>query len=154
MLSFLKAPDGKEQKGTTVSFRIHPLRMSVELWRSETPSINTYVTRCVAVQEHVPVRANRTASLLRFNHTKAFFLMRVDRETWQSYNSYALNANVAVFLWIPQESTASTAMLWGQSTEGSLLEYIPYQLYQIKQLLLAKTIVTNVQLRSTQKTNL
>lgn len=108
---------------------------------------------------HTPVCDKTIVNLLRFDHVKAF-LMRVDRETWQSYISYALNANVAVILWIPREDTASTGCTMlsyedrAQSTEGSSLEIIPYwyNFIKWKQLLLAKTILINVQLRSTQKT--
>lgn len=69
----------------------------MDLRRSETLSINTYMDQCKHVQDHMPVRENSIVNHLRFNHMKAF-LMRVDRETWQSYISYVLNANVAVFL--------------------------------------------------------
>lgn len=36
VLSFLKVPCGEEQKGTTVSFHIRPLKSSADLWWSET----------------------------------------------------------------------------------------------------------------------
>lgn len=53
---------------------------------------------------------------------KAFF-MRVNRETWQSYISYAPNANVAVFLRISQLFTGNRPL--------------PIQLYQMKQTVIA-----------------
>lgn len=74
--------------------------------------------------------------------------MRVDRETWQSYISYALNANVAVILWIPREDTASTGCTMlsyedrAQSTEHRGVftgnHPLPIQLYQMETIIACK----------------
>lgn len=102
-------------------------------------------------------RATSTARGL--NHTKAFLFLNNEggqrnvaklhficplMPMWQCSSEFPIITTT----WLHHTE------LWGQSTEGSSLEIIPYQYDFIKwkQLLLAKTILINVQLRRAQKT--
>lgn len=85
---FSKCPMEKNKKALQYHSMFVHWGGSVDLWWSETLNASTPVcmTQCKHVQDHTPVREMSIVDYLRFNHMKAF-LMRVDRETWQSYIS-------------------------------------------------------------------
>lgn len=85
---FSKCPMEKNKKALQYHSMFVHWGGSVDLWWSETLNASTPVcmTQCKHVQDQTPVREMSIVDYLRFNHMKAF-LMRVDRETWQSYIS-------------------------------------------------------------------
>lgn len=109
---------------------------------------NMYRTACLYVR-----RASSTTWGLT---TQRPFLVRVDREMWQSYISYALNANVAVFLWIPHNNMASTGCVpcWAMRTEHSGVftgnHPLPIQLYQTETIIACKN---NCSIKKSAKDN-